>query len=137
MKKAFLPILTITILTFLVFPACGKNENMTVKEKKIKVVTTIFPLYDFARQVGRERIEVNLLLPPGVEAHAFEPRPADIRRIQNADIFLFTREASPSSTQARASPYCKEQMLMAMRGTPIHSIPETPIPISGLIFPMQ
>jgi zinc transport system substrate-binding protein len=92
MKKAFLPILTITILTFLFLPACGKNENMTVKEKKIKVVTTIFPLYDFARQVGRERIELNLLLPPGVEAHAFEPRPADIRRIQDADIFLFTNK---------------------------------------------
>ena len=65
---------------------------MTVEEKKLKVVTTLFPLYDFAKQVGRERIEVNLLLPPGVEAHAFEPRPADIKRIQDADIFLFTNK---------------------------------------------
>jgi zinc transport system substrate-binding protein len=92
MKKAFLPILTITILTFLFFPSCQKNEKMTVEEKKLKVVTTLFPLYDFARQVGREKIEVNLLLPPGVEAHAFEPRPADIKRIQDSDIFLFTNK---------------------------------------------
>ncbi len=63
---------------------------MTVEGKRLKVVTTLFPLYDFAKQVGRERIEVSLLLPPGVEAHAFEPRPADIKRIQDADIFLFT-----------------------------------------------
>ena len=65
---------------------------MTVAEKKLKVVTTLFPLYDFARQIGREKIQVNLLLPPGVEAHAFEPRPADIKRIQNSDIFLFTNK---------------------------------------------
>ena len=65
---------------------------MTVAEKKLKVVTTLFPLYDFARQIGREKIQVNLLLPPGVEAHAFEPRPADIKRIQDSDIFLFTNK---------------------------------------------
>ncbi|HEX7535028.1 MAG TPA: zinc ABC transporter substrate-binding protein, partial [Syntrophales bacterium] len=92
MKKAFLPILTITILTFLFLPSCQKNEKLTIKEKKLKVVTTLFPLYDFARQVGRERIELNLLLPPGVEAHAFEPRPADIKRIQDSNIFLFTNK---------------------------------------------
>jgi zinc transport system substrate-binding protein len=93
MKKACLLILAITILTFLFFPACQNTEKKTVEEIKLKVVTTIFPLYDFARQVGREKIEVNLLLPPGVEAHAFEPRPADIKRIQDADIFLFTNKA--------------------------------------------
>jgi zinc transport system substrate-binding protein len=92
MKKAFWAILTITILTFLFFSSCQKNEKRTVEEKKLKVVTTLFPLYDFARQVGREKIEANLLLPPGVEAHAFEPRPADIIRIQDADIFLFTNK---------------------------------------------
>jgi zinc transport system substrate-binding protein len=92
MKKAFLPILTITILTFLSLSSCQKNEELTMKEKKLKVVTTLFPLYDFARQVGRERIELNLLLPPGVEAHAFEPRPADIKRIQDSNIFLFTNK---------------------------------------------
>ncbi len=65
---------------------------MTVDKKGLKVVTTIFPLYDFAKQVGREKIEVNLLLPPGVEAHAFEPRPADIKRIQDSDLFVFTNK---------------------------------------------
>ena len=92
MKKAYLPILAITILAFFFFPSCQRNEKMTAGQKKLKVVATLFPLYDFARQVGREKIEVNLLLPPGVEAHAFEPRPADIKRIQDSDIFLFTNK---------------------------------------------
>lgn len=92
MKKVYLPILAITILSFFLFPSCQKNEKMTVGEKKLKVVTTLFPLYDFARQIGHGKVEVNLLLPPGVESHAFEPRPADIRRIQDSDIFLFTNK---------------------------------------------
>jgi zinc transport system substrate-binding protein len=92
MKKASLPILAITILIFLFLPSCQRNEKLTIRETKLKVVTTIFPLYDFAKQVGREKVEVSLLLPPGVEAHAFEPRPADIKRIQDSDIFLFTNK---------------------------------------------
>ncbi|MCX5868887.1 MAG: metal ABC transporter substrate-binding protein [Proteobacteria bacterium] len=67
-------------------PRSTRPENPA----KIKIVTTIFPLYDFARNVGRERVEVSLLLPPGVEAHAFEPRPSDLKKIAEADLFIYT-----------------------------------------------
>jgi zinc transport system substrate-binding protein len=54
------------------------------------VVTTLFPLYDFARNVGGDKADVSLLLPPGVEPHSFEPKPADLLRIHRADIFVYT-----------------------------------------------
>jgi zinc transport system substrate-binding protein len=57
---------------------------------KIKVVATLFPLYDMARNIGGDRADVSLLLPPGVEAHSFEPRPSDIVEINEADIFVYT-----------------------------------------------
>lgn len=57
---------------------------------KIKVVTTLFPLYDTAKNIGGGRAEVSLLLPPGVEAHSFEPKPGDILKINEADIFVYT-----------------------------------------------
>jgi zinc transport system substrate-binding protein len=60
---------------------------------KLSVVTTLFPLYDFAKAIGGERIEATLLLPPGVEPHAFEPKPSDIMRIERSDIFVFTGKA--------------------------------------------
>ncbi len=56
---------------------------------KVKVITTLFPLYDFARTIGQDRVEVLLLLPPGVEAHSFEPRPSDIVKISEADLFIY------------------------------------------------
>jgi zinc transport system substrate-binding protein len=59
---------------------------------KIKVVTTLFPLYDMAKGIGANKAEVTLLLPPGVEPHTFEPKPSDIVRITEADIFVFTGE---------------------------------------------
>jgi zinc transport system substrate-binding protein len=57
---------------------------------KIRVVTTLFPLYDMARNIGADKAEVSLLLPPGVEAHSFEPKPSDIVKINEADILVFT-----------------------------------------------
>lgn len=57
---------------------------------KVKVVATLFPQFDFARQVGRDKAEVSLLLPPGVESHTYEPKPRDAVRINNAGLFLYT-----------------------------------------------
>jgi len=57
---------------------------------KVKVITTLFPLYDMAKNIGAEKAAVSLLLPPGVEAHSFEPTPGDIVKINEADIFIYT-----------------------------------------------
>jgi zinc transport system substrate-binding protein len=53
------------------------------------VMTTLFPLYDFARTIAGDRMEVQLLLPPGVEPHHFEPRPDDLARIHRAALFIY------------------------------------------------
>lgn len=60
---------------------------------KQRVITTLFPLYDFAREVGKEKVDVNLLLPPGVEAHSFSPTPKDIVDIHKAAVFIYTGNA--------------------------------------------
>lgn len=56
---------------------------------KIKVVTSVFPLMEFARAVCGERGEVSLLVPPGAEIHTWQPRPSDIVRLSSADLFIF------------------------------------------------
>lgn len=72
--------------------ACQKKEAQAPGPKKLVVVTTLFPLYDFARTIGGDKAEVSLILPPGVEAHAFEPKPEDAVRVSKADLFVFTNE---------------------------------------------
>lgn len=56
---------------------------------KLRVVTTLFPYYDFARAVTGGRAEVTLLLAPGREAHSFEPTPLDAVAIARADVFVY------------------------------------------------
>ena len=69
--------------------SCQSRPSRPEGPAKIRIVATIFPLYEFARNVGRDRVEVSLLLPPGVEAHAFEPRPRDLIKIAEADLFIY------------------------------------------------
>lgn len=57
---------------------------------RVEVITTLFPTYDFVRQIGKDKVNVHLLLPPGVEPHTFEPKPQDIVKINRADIFVYT-----------------------------------------------
>jgi zinc transport system substrate-binding protein len=57
--------------------------------RKIRIVTSVFPLMEFARSVCGERGEVHLLVPPGAEIHTWQPRPSDIVRLSSADLFIF------------------------------------------------
>jgi zinc transport system substrate-binding protein len=91
-KKLISIIILILALGTLVFILTTRNSKPAEKagSHKIKVVTTLFPLYDFAKNIGRTRVEVSLLLPPGVEAHSFEPKPSDLVKVNEADVFIYT-----------------------------------------------
>jgi zinc transport system substrate-binding protein len=64
------------------------NPNATSSTKS-KVVATFFPVYDFARTVGGDRIDLSLLVPPGTEVHDWEPSPEALRQVAAAQIVLF------------------------------------------------
>ena len=67
---------------------CGCSNVDESDSGKLKIVTTIFPQYDFARQIGGDRIELKMLVMPGGESHAYEPSPQDITAVKNCDIFI-------------------------------------------------
>lgn len=59
------------------------------QEERLSVVATIFPQYDFARQVMGGDDNLTMLLRPGQEVHSYEPTPQDIIAIQNCDLFIY------------------------------------------------
>lgn len=63
------------------------SQNST--DDRLNVVATIFPGYDFTREVAGENVNLTMLLPPGSESHSYEPTPQDIITIQNADVFIY------------------------------------------------
>lgn len=61
-------------------------------ENKVKVVTTIFPEYDWVKEIVGEKaddVELTLLLNNGVDLHSYQPSVKDIAKIQEADIFVY------------------------------------------------
>jgi zinc transport system substrate-binding protein len=89
MKKRAL-LFFFSLFVALACSSCARQEEKKPEMKRLVVVATLFPLYDFAKSVAGERAEVTLLLPPGAEPHGFEPKPADIVRLNKADVFLYT-----------------------------------------------
>jgi len=47
------------------------------KDARPLVVTTIFPYYDFVRQIAGDRVRLKMVVPAGMDSHSFEPTPAD------------------------------------------------------------
>ncbi len=60
------------------------------QNKNLNVVTTLFPYYDMARALAEDGAVVQALLPPGVNPHHYEPKPSDVKRLNEADIFVYT-----------------------------------------------
>ena len=57
---------------------------------RLSIMCSLFPVYDFTREIAGSFADVKLLLPPGVEPHEYEPSPRDIMALNDADIFVFT-----------------------------------------------
>ena len=69
-----------------------KNPKRKNNDGKIEVVATLFPQYDFVKQIGGDKVNVTLLLPPGSESHTYEPTPQDMVLINESDMFIYTGE---------------------------------------------
>lgn len=83
----------IIILFILLMTACN-NEGAdrtteSSEEQTIQVVTTFFPLYDLAREIGGTHVEVMNLIPAGVEPHDWQPGSRDMIRMTSADLFIY------------------------------------------------
>jgi zinc transport system substrate-binding protein len=92
MKRTILLILTLGLILYGA-AACKQDKNAVTRRSpnsKINITTTIFPSYDFVRQLAGDKVNLVMLLPPGSESHSFEPSPRDILTIQNSDIFVYT-----------------------------------------------
>ncbi|MBO2945141.1 zinc ABC transporter substrate-binding protein [Paenibacillus sp. F411] len=76
----------------MVVTGCGNDtgsQKAAISEEKINVITTFYPIYEFARTIGGEDANVINLLPTGVEAHDWTPRSQDIIQTSKAQLFLY------------------------------------------------
>lgn len=95
-KKITLSLMSIFLLMTLA--ACGnKNVNTSVesnskvedKEAKVKVIVSFNALAQFTKEVGKDKVDVQTIIPSGTEPHDFEPKPKDLADLSKAKIFVY------------------------------------------------
>ena len=90
MKKIIAVLLSV-FMAASALTGCGAANPTEKTDGQIKVVATIFPIYDWVKEVAGDDIDVNLdiLLDNGVDLHSFQPTAKDIMDISDCDIFIY------------------------------------------------
>lgn len=83
-------IIIIFILIILLVTGCSPkgNSNKTVGEKPI-VYTSFYPLYFLTNEIGRDNIDVRMVIPIGVDSHDYEPSMKQLKDLEEADMFIY------------------------------------------------
>ena len=85
--RYILPLVTtLTVLLLGSFvPGCGRGEDQGTN---LKVVSTVAPITSIVENIGGDRIELEGVVPEGVNSHIFEPQPSLARLLADADLII-------------------------------------------------
>jgi zinc transport system substrate-binding protein len=64
-------------------------RNPTAPTNKIKVTTSFYPMAEFARQVGGDKVDVTTMVKPGTEPHDYDPAPGDLAHLYQSRLFVY------------------------------------------------
>ena len=91
--KRIIAIMTCLLVFAGIFTGCGASSSDSGKDsRKLKIVTTIFPEYDWVRNILGDRekdVELTMLIDSGVDLHSYQPSTDDIVKISKCDIFIY------------------------------------------------
>lgn len=89
MKKTIklLSLLSAVILLLTCFSACSYYQKS--ESEKLKVVCTVFPIYDWTREISKDKAEITWLLSNGTDMHSFQPSAADMIKIAECDVLIY------------------------------------------------
>lgn len=88
-KKAFS---IIFISLFILLSSCSSQLVKSTEEEvndKLEVYASVYPMYDFAKKIGKDRIKLRLMIPPGAEPHDWEPTAKLMAQMESADVFIY------------------------------------------------
>lgn len=80
-------VITIPLISFAVFSS-DSNQFKKTNESKLQVMASFYPLHEFSQNVGKEKVDVKLLVPVGVEPHDWEPTIKDVQQMQKSDLII-------------------------------------------------
>ncbi len=126
--KRYLVAALLLLGTVLALTACGAgNDNADFNggnsDKSLKIVTTIFPEYDWVRQIVGDlngQAEITLLVANGLDLHSYQPTVEDIRKLSECDLFVYvggeSEEWVEAALQEAVNPNMQALNLLAVLG---------------------
>lgn len=82
----------IVVIPIASYSVWASDSNLQFRESndssRLQTISSFYPLYEFAQQVGREKVDVKLLVPEGVEPHDWEPTIQDVQQMHKADLII-------------------------------------------------
>ena len=90
--KRIIPLFLALAMAVSLFTGCGKKNAAETDSDKLKVVTTIFPEYDWVKEIlgdKAENADLTMLLDNGVDLHSYQPTADDIIKISDCDLFIY------------------------------------------------
>ena len=85
-KNIVFIIILITIFSVAVAAILNIKKINKNNGEKIEIMATLYPQYDFAKQIGGDKVNVTLMLPPGTESRTYEPTPQDMVKVNKVSL---------------------------------------------------
>lgn len=140
MKKLISFFMSALVLAFSL-SACGQADQSgsvsiienevpsSVRADSISIVTTIFPVYDWVREIlgdKKESVEVTMLLDNGVDLHSYSPTAEDIMKVANCDLFIYVGGESDEWVEDALEEKANQDMVVINLMDAILSDPNSP-----------
>ncbi|BCN31147.1 metal ABC transporter substrate-binding protein [Anaeromicropila herbilytica] len=87
--KKLLSLLLILCISISLIACNSKTKETTTKDTKLNVSVSFNAMAEFAKAVGKDKVQVSTIIPAGTEPHDFEPKTADIRKLSDAKVFIY------------------------------------------------
>ena len=82
-------VMVVLLLGFVVLFFSILADQQVEGQSKIKIYTSIYPLHDLTSRIVGDKLELELVVPNGVEIHGYEPSPRKIASLEKADLFIY------------------------------------------------
>ncbi len=114
MKKVISLIICVVLAVGL-FASCmgGDDKANDNNSDKLRIVTTVFPIYDWVRNILGDKasdVELTMLLDDGVDLHSYQPTAQDIVKISACDLFIYVGGESDEWVEDALSEAANEDM---------------------------
>lgn len=120
MIRKSIKVMTLLSIISLLLMACSPKDSNSNNEGTIDIYTTLYPLEYFAERIGGKDVNAESIIPPGSDAHSFEPTTKTMTKLAESDIFIYNGAGMEGFAEAVKETLQKEDVTVLETAEGIH-----------------